>query len=74
MRKIKQMQLMRLYIKTSQHLTFFVFFSQEEQEEGRGQEEEVGEAPGLPSTPGGGEGTPAQPAHGEARCYLLCSF
>ena len=74
LRKIKQMQLMRLYIKTSQHLTFFVFFSQEEQEEGRGQEEEVGEAPGLPSTPGGGKGTSSKQVDGGARCCLPCSF
>ena len=43
--------------QTSQHLTFFVFFSEEEQKEDRGQEEEVGKAPGLPSMSGGGKGT-----------------
>ena len=55
--------------QTSQHLTFFVFFSEEEQKEDRGQEEEVGEAPGLPSTPGGGKGTSSKQVDGGARAW-----
>ena len=48
--------------------------SREEQEEERGQEEEVGKAPGLPSTHGGGKETSSKQVDGGARCFLPCSF